>query len=425
MSRKRTRYPVALAPVGLVLALTLGMFAPLQAQGPASNPPLAPPPEVKASDCTYATHVHVAWTPVPGAFAYAVKRSLSETGILVEACPLSPGTSCDDTTVPANSPHYYWVQPLSLDPKPLRGPDVGTRRGPGPAAPTGLDASDGAYTDFVRLTWDDHAGTPKYHLRRGESALGPYVRVRSGLTGDRYDDTTAAPGTTYYYQLQAEDHCDQEGPWSPLTKGYRGVGPLPAPTNIEASDCDYEDRVRIRWDDVAFAVKYRVLRAESLGGIKTKLADVTATQYDDPTPELNQVYVYWVRTCTDVACSVLSDYSQAEKGKRCCDPPPVPANVQASDGIFEDKVVVTWDASAGATSYKVYRAATPTGEGLLQDTVTATSWEDTSGDPGTPYYYTVEACSDCGCSGPCLGEAGHRGSAPPVMTYTYLPLVLR
>jgi len=36
--------------------------------------------------------------------------------------------------------------------------------------------------------------------------------------------------------------------------------------------------------------------------------------------------------------------------------PPVPTNVQASDGTYVDKVRVSWAASPGATLYKVYRA---------------------------------------------------------------------
>jgi hypothetical protein len=54
-----------------------------------------------------------------------------------------------------------------------------------------------------------------------------------------------------------------------------------------------------------------------------------------------------------------------------------------------------------------------------------TSWEDTTADPGVPYYYMVEACSECGCSEAHLGDPGYRGFPPLLTTRAYLPLVLR
>lgn len=43
------------------------------------------------------------------------------------------------------------------------------------------------------------------------------------------------------------------------------------------------------------------------------------------------------------------------------EPPDPPTNVQASDGTYTDKVVITWTKSDGATSYQVYRNGTPLG----------------------------------------------------------------
>ncbi len=37
-------------------------------------------------------------------------------------------------------------------------------------------------------------------------------------------------------------------------------------------------------------------------------------------------------------------------------PPQPPTNVTASNGTFCDRVQVTWNASAGATSYQVFRS---------------------------------------------------------------------
>lgn len=69
--------------------------------------------------------------------------------------------------------------------------------------------------------------------------------------------------------------------------------------------------------------------------------------------------------------------------------PPTPANVQASDGDYCDKVRITWDASDGAKSYKVYR------NGFLI-TTTTNLYYDYAYAPTTKSNYTVRAINDNG-----------------------------
>jgi hypothetical protein len=61
-------------------------------------------------------------------------------------------------------------------------------------------------------------------------------------------------------------------------------------------------------------------------------------------------------------------------------------------------VGLTWAASAGATSYNIYRSTTPGGEGgtPYQTGITATSFTDTGVSNGTTYYYQVTAVSSGG-----------------------------
>jgi subtilisin family serine protease/fibronectin type 3 domain-containing protein len=94
-----------------------------------------------------------------------------------------------------------------------------------------------------------------------------------------------------------------------------------------------------------------------------------------------------------------------------CDPPPAPTGVSAADGASCTDVVVTWTASAGATSYSVLRntlndggSATPIG------TTGGTSFSDTTGAAGTVYYYFVTAGNSCGTSAPSASDTGYRNT---------------
>ena len=52
---------------------------------------------------------------------------------------------------------------------------------------------------------------------------------------------------------------------------------------------------------------------------------------------------------------------------------------------------ITWGSVSGATSYRIYRATSPTGSKTLIKTVNSTSYTDTTAVNGNRYYYFVAA----------------------------------
>ena len=100
-------------------------------------------------------------------------------------------------------------------------------------------------------------------------------------------------------------------------------------------------------------------------------------------------------------------------------PPPVPTNVQASDGTYTDKVEVTWDSSSGANDYEVYRATSATGTKSMLGNPSSTSFDDTSAAVGTTYYYWLKACNEWGCSDFSTYDTGYSSFR------VFLPMVMR
>ena len=98
-----------------------------------------------------------------------------------------------------------------------------------------------------------------------------------------------------------------------------------------------------------------------------------------------------------------------------CSPaiPSPPANVQASDGTFEDKVQITWTASSGATSYEVYRADTEGGAKTLKGSPETNSFDDTTAVAPTVYYYWVKAVNESGASDFSSFDTGWRDEGLP------------
>jgi hypothetical protein len=78
-----------------------------------------------------------------------------------------------------------------------------------PSPPTGVSASDGTFSDKVRISWSPSAGADDYKVFRNttNSSAGAAELV-SGHSASPYDDYSAAPGLTYYYRVKA---CNSAG----------------------------------------------------------------------------------------------------------------------------------------------------------------------------------------------------------------------
>jgi hypothetical protein len=96
--------------------------------------------------------------------------------------------------------------------------------------------------------------------------------------------------------------------------------------------------------------------------------------------------------------------------------PAAPTGVAASDSTFSDKIRVTWNASAGATAYEVWRATTNNtskATKISASDVLTTTYDDTSAAANTTYYYWVKAKNSSGTSGFSAADAGKRAIGAP------------
>ncbi|HZM80550.1 MAG TPA: fibronectin type III domain-containing protein [Candidatus Limnocylindrales bacterium] len=78
------------------------------------------------------------------------------------------------------------------------------------------------------------------------------------------------------------------------------------------------------------------------------------------------------------------------------DPPPAPEDIELKAGS-DNSITISWEASTGATSYRIYRGTSSGGEGTTPiATVTTTSYKDTGLSSTPVYYYQVTAVNAAG-----------------------------
>ena len=104
-----------------------------------------------------------------------------------------------------------------------------TVNAPDTTPPTNVAATDGTYTDEVRVTWTDSVNATAYEVWRNSSNnSGTATKISSSdVAGTSYDDTTATAGTTYWYWIKAKNASGTSG-FSAADSRYRATvsGPV-------------------------------------------------------------------------------------------------------------------------------------------------------------------------------------------------------
>lgn len=231
--------------------------------------------------------------------------------------------------------------------------------------------------------------------------------TNSGWTVNTYWDSCGLTcGTSHNFRVKARNGDGIETGWTSLgSRSTSACTPPPAPTNVSCSDGTSMDKVDITWTASAGATSYTVYRATSRRGTKVAIGTTSNTNYEDTTASVMVRYYYYIKASNPYG---MSGYSSYDTGYRSDGRPPVPTNVQASDGAFSEKVQVTWAASLWATSYTVYRATSKWGTKTALGTTSMTNYADTTASVGKTYYYYVTASNSYGASGYSAYDTGYR-----------------
>jgi hypothetical protein len=248
------------------------------------NCPLAAAPlNIAATDGTYYDKVRITWTARAGATGYNVYRN----GTLKQANVTA--TQYDDMNPTPGTIFYYKVSTINICGEGAKGPaDPGE---PGnacvlPSYPTNISATDGTYNDKVRITWTAVSGATAYNVYRNGTIK------QSNVTVTQYDDTSAVPGTVYYYQVSTINTCGEgsKGPADPGEPGNACVLPS-VPTNLNASDGTSTTQVSISWTAGSLATTYNIYRNSTL-----LQSGVSGTSWNDTTVTRGVLYSYEVES---------------------------------------------------------------------------------------------------------------------------------
>jgi fibronectin type 3 domain-containing protein len=289
-----------------------------------------------------------------------------------------------------------------------------------PPVPTNVEASDGTYSNKVVVTYNTSVCASSYDIYRRAPLGLTYTKIGNSASGT-YEDTSVTFLEHYSYRVKGVN-VNGVSALSDADEGYASfvfippvvacvVGAVPpAPSGVTASTT-YDDKIIVSNYATSCATSYDIYRAGTLLGAKTKIVDNTAlTTFTDTAVGEDETYYYFVKANNANGSSGYSNVAIGHTIVPIATAPAAPSGVSATQGTYEDKVVISWTEVAGADRYIVYRNTVSPyamSTSINWPGTAGSSYEDTNVEAGITYYYLVEAFNGDLESGPSMPVSGY------------------
>ena len=327
------------------------------------------------------------WTAVEGASQYEVYRSSTGAADSFKLIHSTTSTAYVDTSAVGGTTYYYTVRAinglkfgLDSDPQSMTCPAA-------PARPSLTLTTDRSGKPVLK--WTSVKDATAYEVFRSTTgAAGSFsiVRRTSYLT---WTDTNTEMDKTYYYVVRAKNGslC---GKFSPAQSVK-----CPIVLSVPSMTLDLNKSTGkpvISWTSVPFATQYEIYRSATGADKSYRIIRRTALlNYTDTTAASGTTYYYVVRAMRGTGNSAIySRFCKAQSTTSAVPPstPTVTLRIDDTTG----KPVISWNKTANAAQYEIYRSTTGADKSyrIIRRTVLL-NYTDTTAASGTTYYYVVRA----------------------------------
>jgi len=410
----------------------------------------APPTNLAATNIT-TTEVDLSWTNVAtNATGIKILKQLGNNSSQVVATGLPPTTtSFKITALTPGSPYTFEVDALNSN-----GPSGAATLAADtlPAQVVGVTATGGP--EKITINWSADPGAVTYNVYRATAAGAEGATPTwSGITGTSYVDTTATPGTTYYYVVTAVDPRSAS-PTDPagesaksaevsgqsinlvlaISAGGPAAGSFVADTDFSGGSVSGGTKATINTSGVPNPPPQSVLQHGRYGNLTYTIPNLTpdgsymvrldfveyifnsagSRVFDvaiDGTQSLSNFDIWAAAGGSDIAVAKSFPATASSAGSITIGftsvvnnsmingieistnsgVPAAPTGLTATPG--NNEATLNWTTVPGATGYDVYRGSSSGSETLLPSgtNVMNSTFIDTTAANGTLYFYYVTA----------------------------------
>jgi fibronectin type 3 domain-containing protein len=294
--------------------------------------------------------VKLEWNAVTGATGYKVYRAGSSGGSYTQIWG-GKEKSYTAAGLTNGKKYYFVVRAVNNSGDSEKSNEVSATPLGSPDPPTMLTASAG--DGRVTLNWNAVDGAMDYKVYSAGLSGGPYTQISAGRWTS-YTVTGLTNGKIYYYVVKASNSGGDSANSNQVSATPVAPGSAKAPTGLTAIAGN--GLVTLNWNAVAGATNYKVY--QSTGGTYALIsAGETGTNYTVVGLTNGKTYYFVVKaSCAGVDSEDSNEVSAIPMAPQ---PPKAPTGLTASAG--NGRVTLNWNAVAGATGYKVYRAETAGG----------------------------------------------------------------
>ncbi|MDF3058225.1 MAG: cellulosome anchoring protein cohesin region [Rariglobus sp.] len=238
------------------------------------------------------------WGAVETATGYTVRRAIDRAGpYVLLASGVQTLRYLDTGPFQDSDTSYYTVSPEVAG---IRGPlsaPVGVATPVAP--PTDLRAKLG--NGVVVLEWAPSPRAVAYVVRRSLLREGPYTTIGSLITSPAYTDEGLSAGTAYYYTVCGVANGKEGVDTAPVSALF----PPGVPTGLGAEPG--KELITLKWNAVALAASYKVLRATSADAPREEVAVIKGdTTFTDQAVDFKKTYYYAVAAMNECGVSTES-----------------------------------------------------------------------------------------------------------------------
>lgn len=317
------------------------------------------------------------WADDENAVAFAVYRSTSKTGDFTLLDTPDDAKYLDTSAVPGRT-YYYMVTAVDMGGKEK---DSAIKSITCDCARPVVSITTNASSGKPSLKWNAVDGAAKYEVYRATSKNGTYTKMYT-TTSTSYTNSTAVPGTTYYYKVKAI--CGKSSYGNSAYSVVKSITCDCARPTVTVKCNENTGKPVLSWKAVDGASKYYIYRSTD-GGKTYKYWDSTSkTSYTNSGAEAGKTYYYMVKAVCGK--SSYGNSAQSLAKSIVCDCAKPVLSITAVNG----KPKLSWNAVDGATKYWVYRS-TDGKNFKYYDTTTKLSYTNMSTTAGTTYYYKLKA----------------------------------
>ena len=243
----------------------------------------------------------------------------------------------------------------------------------------------------VTLSWAAVDGVAKYRVFRKAEGETKFTALAK-ITGTSYTDKTVEAGKTYFYYVRCMDDTGAYiGIYNETGKSITIEAVTQADFTVESDS----EGVKISWNAVDGAAKYRVMRKAEGETKFTAISKISATSYIDKTVEEGKTYTYTVR-CIDANGNYTGSYDKTGKTITYSKPGPPYTVMDLTLKETGSGIQLDWSAVDGVAKYRIMRKAEGETKFTAVAKVSKTTYVDKNVLEGKTYTYAVRCMNESG-----------------------------